>query len=66
MRIVGRKRESEKIIKRYAISTENVKNYKEIDYSKNDVADKTYEVNRFLEDSREFWAVKTVKQFTEI
>lgn len=57
-------------IKRYALETDLVKNYKDVDIKtlieKQEPINPNYDVYSFMEDGREFWAAKSVKRFVEI
>jgi hypothetical protein len=57
-------------IKRYALEIDSVKYYKDVDVEtlieKNEIISPNYDVYCFYEDNREYWAVKTINNFTEI
>jgi len=57
-------------IKRYALEIDSVKYYKDVDVKtlieNNEVLNPNYEVYCFYEDNREYWAVKSITNFTEI
>ena len=57
-------------IKRYALEIDSVKYYKDVDVKtlieQNEVINPNYDVYCFYEDNREYWAVKTINNFTEI
>ena len=57
-------------IKRYALQIDSVKNYKEVDIKtlieKQEQINPNYDVYCFMEDGREFWAVKSATSFVEI
>ena len=57
-------------IKRYALEIDSVKYYKDVDVKtlieQNEVINPNYEVYCFYEDDREYWAVKSINNFTEI
>ena len=57
-------------IKRYALEIESVKYYKDVDVEtlieKNEIINPNYDVYCFYKDNREYWAVKSIDNFTEI
>jgi hypothetical protein len=57
-------------IKRYALQIDSVKYYKDIDVKtlieQNESINPSYDVYCFYEDGREYWAVKSINNFTEI
>jgi len=57
-------------IKRYALEIDSVKYYKDVDVKtlieKNEIISPNYDVYCFYEDNREYWAVKSKNNFTEI
>jgi len=57
-------------IKRYALEIDSVKYYKDVDVKtlieQNEVLNPNYDVYCFYEDNREYWAVKSINNFTEI
>ena len=57
-------------IKRYALEIDSVKYYKDVDVEtlieKNEIITPNYDVYCFYEDNREYWAVKSINNFTEI
>ena len=57
-------------IKRYALEIDSVKYYKDVDVEtlieKNEIISPNYDVYCFYEDNREYWAVKSINNFTEI
>jgi len=57
-------------IKRYALQIDSVKYYKDVDVKtlieNNEVLNPNYQVYCFYEDNREYWAVISISNFTEI
>uniref|UniRef100_A0A6C0DBK1 Uncharacterized protein n=1 Tax=viral metagenome TaxID=1070528 RepID=A0A6C0DBK1_9ZZZZ len=57
-------------MKRYALEIDSVKYYKDVDVEtlieKNEIISPNYDVYCFYEDNREYWAVKSNNNFTEI
>jgi hypothetical protein len=57
-------------LKRYALEIDSVKYYKDVDVKtlieQNEILNPNYDVYCFYEDNREYWAVNSINNFTEI